>query len=223
MSKSNRLLCKGSVYFITGEADDYPIKIGVARNDVEQRLSALQTASPFRLRVIGTISSTNPYGLESLLHGMFDSQRLAGEWFSRSQELLAFIENPDEDVLNSVPVFPCLPDPPPPPLIEPVFLPPPLPVRVELIYSPDKRQFVHPDELTKQPPRKCEKCRCCDVAKHDGRLCLSCLNLWTGRRNPCELKKYRARFELEPFHNRSGEGDDNNPSWDNAIRSMEDG
>jgi len=65
------------VYFIRAESGQ--IKIGVSV-DVVERLQDLQSASPSRLELLGTVSG----GLreEGRLHRKFAAHRLHGEWFS---------------------------------------------------------------------------------------------------------------------------------------------
>ena len=75
------------VYFIQcGKTG--PIKIGYA-NDVKARLATLQTASPFDLRLLATIKGRP--SLERQLHNRFAGDRLRGEWFLPTSELLAFV------------------------------------------------------------------------------------------------------------------------------------
>ena len=71
------------VYFIRAEHGG-PVKIGIS-NKIAYRLAALQTANPYRLRVIGVI----PHGgeaCERLLHRDFAQCRLHGEWFEWNSE-----------------------------------------------------------------------------------------------------------------------------------------
>jgi hypothetical protein len=82
-----------TVYFIQA-VQGGPIKIGVAE-DVDARLSALQTGSPLPLRVLAILPSSGRYG-EAQLHQRFAATRLHGEWFEATPELLAFIAEPGE-------------------------------------------------------------------------------------------------------------------------------
>jgi len=79
--------CPTRIYFIG--ADDGPIKIGISASP-KSRLTALQTASPFRLRLlairVGDVLTERDY------HRRFAAHRLHGEWFERAPELLAEIE-----------------------------------------------------------------------------------------------------------------------------------
>jgi hypothetical protein len=76
------------VYFLQRESGG-AIKIGVA-GDIKKRMSALQTAFPDRLRVLGTQSGGRDE--ETALHRRFAAHRLHGEWFAPAPELLAYIE-----------------------------------------------------------------------------------------------------------------------------------
>lgn len=73
-----------SVYFIQ-RGEGGPIKIGVS-TDVATRLRSLQAKSSELLVLLGTL----PGGaeLEQALHGRFRDQKVEGEWFRLSPELL---------------------------------------------------------------------------------------------------------------------------------------
>jgi hypothetical protein len=75
------------VYFIRGERGG-PIKIGHAANPSE-RLKAMQTGSPVKLRIIGIV----PGGIrkEAELHKQFGYLHAHNEWFRSSKELLKWI------------------------------------------------------------------------------------------------------------------------------------
>jgi hypothetical protein len=77
------------VYFIRAGANG-PIKIGSA-NNVARRMNGLQTASPYPLRLLASIvgSTEDEFGL----HKRFAADRLHGEWFTPSPDLLAYIES----------------------------------------------------------------------------------------------------------------------------------
>jgi len=74
-------------YFIEGEGHG-PIKIGSARN-VEVRRSELQIGSPVPLSVIDRLRGGR--WLERSLKRRFAHDRLHGEWFARTPDLLACI------------------------------------------------------------------------------------------------------------------------------------
>lgn len=74
----------GTVYFVQDFAET-AIKIGVAVKPL-QRLLALQVAHPYPLLPLG--SCRGGYALERQIHGQFESDRLIGEWFRRTDALL---------------------------------------------------------------------------------------------------------------------------------------
>lgn len=75
------------VYFLRGRATRH-IKIGMAR-DVSRRVRDLQAGSPDILDVLGVISE-RLFG-ETDLHRRFKADRLHGEWFRETPDLLSFI------------------------------------------------------------------------------------------------------------------------------------
>lgn len=78
-----------TVYFITCEAPDFPVKIGVA-SDVATRVKALSVAMPYPVFVLATISGG--IDQERLFHMQFAEHRLQGEWFKRTPELMELIQ-----------------------------------------------------------------------------------------------------------------------------------
>ena len=72
------------VYFIAdNENDDYRslrIKIGRSR-DIQARMRALQTGSPYELKLMGWIESNDDKQLESRLHKKYADQHARLEWF----------------------------------------------------------------------------------------------------------------------------------------------
>jgi Meiotically up-regulated gene 113 len=68
----------GFVYII--QASSGHVKIGKA-NNVQSRLSALRTASPFPLILINSIPCEDPSSIEKTLHRLFSDKRVNGEWF----------------------------------------------------------------------------------------------------------------------------------------------
>lgn len=70
----------GYVYLIlSDELGAY--KIGVSKNDPNQRLRKLSTGNPDALVMINFFQSQNPYKLEKWLHRKYDHKRGDGEWF----------------------------------------------------------------------------------------------------------------------------------------------
>ena len=80
--------CPGSVYFIQSEKT-HAIKIGFTSGPIEKRLASLQTAHPYKLRLMTTLSGAVAY--EKSLHERFTQFRLEGEWFEPHPDLIAFI------------------------------------------------------------------------------------------------------------------------------------
>jgi hypothetical protein len=81
----------GFIYFLTAAHPDYPIKIGFTQKLASFRISAIQTCCPYALYFLARVPGTMQR--ERALHETFDHLRLRGEWFSRSPELLAYIES----------------------------------------------------------------------------------------------------------------------------------
>jgi hypothetical protein len=65
------------------------IKIGRTKGDVMERLRALSTGSPCKLRLLGHIDGD--HSTERTLHQQFSHIRMDREWFHGTQELLDFI------------------------------------------------------------------------------------------------------------------------------------
>ncbi|WP_445222199.1 GIY-YIG nuclease family protein [Bradyrhizobium sp. Pa8] len=73
-------------FFQTGEF----IKIG--KSDAwRERLSGLQTASPYRIDPLLVLRATP--GLERQLHIQFKASHIRGEWFRPTADLMQFIED----------------------------------------------------------------------------------------------------------------------------------
>lgn len=75
------------VYFIEAGPGG-PIKIG-SSHDVARRMANMQTAMPFDLRTLATISGANR--AESELHRRFKHLRIRGEWYRAEPDLVALI------------------------------------------------------------------------------------------------------------------------------------
>lgn len=78
----------GYVYFIEAEESGL-IKIGRAANPI-RRLAAMQTGSAEPLRLARTIRTDDDKHLERELHRRFAADRVRGEWFDPSDDLLKF-------------------------------------------------------------------------------------------------------------------------------------
>ena len=78
------------VYFLQSLAGG-PIKIGCSATDPEQRLRGLQIGSATPFVCIGL--TWGEEDLERKLHRRFDKERIRGEWFRPTPELLKYIES----------------------------------------------------------------------------------------------------------------------------------
>lgn len=81
------LLTKPVVYFVQDGLGG-PIKIGRTES-LRARLNTLQSAHARKLIVLGLLGEWP--GLEDQMHALFAKERMTGEWFSPSLELLKFI------------------------------------------------------------------------------------------------------------------------------------
>ena len=81
------------VYFVRGETTGH-IKIGYS-TDCANRIVQLQNGAPERLVMICTTHGDRR--LEKQLHERFAKDRVHGEWFAPSAELLDFIDEIQED------------------------------------------------------------------------------------------------------------------------------
>lgn len=72
------------IYFIR-RGEDGPVKIGFTTN-LDKRLASLQGGNAEKLTVIRTMDGDKE--TERVLHGYFADQRLHGEWFEYSEEML---------------------------------------------------------------------------------------------------------------------------------------
>ncbi len=79
----------GIVYFLQQDIEEGSIKIGFTQGQLKNRINALQTGCPYRLKFLHAIEANSI--LESKLHERFCADRLNGEWFYPSQNLLKFI------------------------------------------------------------------------------------------------------------------------------------
>lgn len=78
------------VYFLQAGVGG-PIKIGFTKGNPENRIRALQVASPVKLILIGTANGNNLE--EKLLHFHLCGHRLIGEWFHPAPQVMEAIAN----------------------------------------------------------------------------------------------------------------------------------
>ena len=79
----------GYIYFVSAEFPDFPIKIGFTESLSGSRLEAIQTGCPYRIVMLAAVEGT--YQFEKHMHREFAADRLCGEWFKRSNRLMAAI------------------------------------------------------------------------------------------------------------------------------------
>jgi hypothetical protein len=77
-----------TIYFVTCDAPDFPVKIGMSGN-VEERLRDIRTSLPFEPVLLASFEGTSKD--ERAAHNRFAELRIKGEWFRRSPELMAYI------------------------------------------------------------------------------------------------------------------------------------
>jgi hypothetical protein len=79
------------LYIITAKEFDGIYKIGIT-NDIEFRLTCMQTGCPFKLFASRVYVCENPKGIEFSLHSFFKKKRLEGEWFKLTDVDIAYID-----------------------------------------------------------------------------------------------------------------------------------
>lgn len=77
------------LYFIESECAERHVKIGIAANP-PRRLIKLQMCCPYRLRMLAVFPGKA--SMEKEVHQRLIADRLHGEWFRRSDALLAVID-----------------------------------------------------------------------------------------------------------------------------------
>lgn len=95
------------IYFAQVRHDNGPIKIGFTTKLLCMKARQLHHCCPYPLEFIGVMDGDAKE--EHALHRKFRADRLRGEWFAPSDELLAFIKSetevPDEDEIRFTPRF----------------------------------------------------------------------------------------------------------------------
>lgn len=66
-------------------------KIGTS-NNVERRFRELKTQMPYEGKVIHTITTGDPEGIEAYWHGYFSGKRLKGEWFKLTENDIKYFK-----------------------------------------------------------------------------------------------------------------------------------
>lgn len=81
------------IYFIQSGKDG-PIKIGTT-NNVESRLGDIRVLNPQKIKLLKSIKGTQKY--EKEIHRKFKNDRIKGEWFRLSSDLIEFINSLPEN------------------------------------------------------------------------------------------------------------------------------
>lgn len=90
MRIGKRAARSGVLYFVSKVGcDTYPIKVGFCASDVDRRLIDIQTGNPERLEVVAACSAT--FGNEMLVHQLLAESRISGEWFNRTDAVMAAV------------------------------------------------------------------------------------------------------------------------------------
>lgn len=76
------------VYFIACK-ETWRWKVGFTKSDPQKRLKALQTGCPSELALMAYIEAG--IDKELLIHNLFESERIRGEWFEGSDHFIAFV------------------------------------------------------------------------------------------------------------------------------------
>lgn len=82
----------GVIYFAE-QVGGRLVKIGWTKGCPKRRVQSLQTGSPMKLRLLGTIAAESVDD-EKRLHTKFADLRVHGEWFRRSEQILALLPKP---------------------------------------------------------------------------------------------------------------------------------
>lgn len=80
MKKSNIYLL---VAIINGEKN---YKIGITKNEISVRLSALQTGNPYKINLVNSFQSKWASKVENYLHSYFKKNNVLNEWFILTDE-----------------------------------------------------------------------------------------------------------------------------------------
>lgn len=91
----------GYVYLIR-DPENEAYKIGMTRNDPQDRKSKLQTANSNELQLIYSIKTEYPAKLERLLHVKFMTKRVLREWFRLDNEDVDNFKETCEDQLRII-------------------------------------------------------------------------------------------------------------------------
>lgn len=84
-----RLKERGTIYLITVEAEDRPIKIGFTEH-LRKRFNHLQVGLPFAVKLEAAIDADRQ--VEIHLHRILDRHRIRGEWFRRTPDVERLVD-----------------------------------------------------------------------------------------------------------------------------------
>lgn len=73
----------GYVYLIYDESNNL-YKIGVTKNNPNNRVNKLQTGNPTKLYIKEVYKHNYPFRIEKMLHNKFKSKQVLNEWFELS-------------------------------------------------------------------------------------------------------------------------------------------
>lgn len=82
----------GFVYFISSDHYKDALKIGKTRQKPDSRRGGMQVGSPYQLIIYAAYYTDKYEKLETLLHKVYNPQRIRGEWYS--------IENVPHDLMR---------------------------------------------------------------------------------------------------------------------------
>jgi hypothetical protein len=85
------------LYIITAKEFDGIYKIGIT-NDINSRLSSMQTGCPYNLFAFKAYETKAPATIEKMLHIFFNKKHVRGEWFRLDEKDLQYID----DALSNV-------------------------------------------------------------------------------------------------------------------------
>jgi len=85
-----------SIYFIQCGTNG-PIKIGYTNKDVKERLSQLQTACPYELKLLWVTDGDQED--EQKMHESLKHENIRGEWFRPGKDVLAAVRDSDNEYI----------------------------------------------------------------------------------------------------------------------------
>ena len=74
------------VYLLVNEEEKY--KIGFTNRDINKRIKELQVGSSSEMRVVHEYESDYARQIETVLHRLYKSKRISGEWFQLTNDIV---------------------------------------------------------------------------------------------------------------------------------------